>query len=206
MSDTTKAERTRARLIQIAAERFASDGYHGTSYTDLVRASGLSKGAFYFHFPSKLELALEAYRTKQNELLAASLGHRGDAPTVLARLTAALEARAAAYAADRSLRILPRLSTDFARDPELAPVVHGLHEKAVGAFADLVREGQATGEIRSELDAEAVARTIFATIVGMDEVSERECGGRDLERRSRDFITLLVLALAPSGRSGLHGS
>jgi len=197
---SSKSDRTRRAIIQAAAERFAADGYYGTSYRSLGEASGLSKGAIYFHFPSKLDLALETYRTKQRELIDLSLSGGADEGGPLARLLAALEARARAYARDRSLRVLPRLSTDFARDPELAPVVRELHANAVSTFAGLVRAAQEAGEIRASLDAEAVARTIFATIVGMDEVSERESGGRDLLERTRDFLELLRRALvSPEG-------
>lgn len=194
MARSTKAERTRARLIQIAAERFAADGYAGTSFASLVEASGQSKGAFYFHFSSKLDLAIAAFRTKQAELLEKALGtSRETSP--LERLLEGLEARAAAYATDRSLRVLPRLSTEFAQDPELAPLVSELHANAIGRFAGMVREAQEAGEARDDLDPDAVARTIFATIVGMDEVSQRETEGKDLVDRTRDFLRLLRSAL-----------
>lgn len=199
MTASNKSDRTRRAIIQAAAERFAADGYHGTSYRSLIEASGLSKGALYFHFPSKLDLALETYRTKQRELLAVSLSAGADEGAALERLFATLEARARAYVKDRSLRVLPRLSTDFARDPELAPVVRELHANAVSTFAELVRAAQEAGQIDTSLNAEAVARTIFATIVGMDEISERESGGRDLLERSREFLELLRRALAAPG-------
>jgi AcrR family transcriptional regulator len=194
MARSTKSERTRSRLIQIAAERFAADGYAGTSFASLVEASGQSKGAFYFHFPSKLDLALAAFRAKQSQLIEKALGTGGDG-SPLERLLAALEARARAYAADRSLRVLPRLSTEFAQDPELAPVVRELHRNAVSLFSRLVKEAQESGEVRRDLDPDAVARTIFAAIVGMDEISQRETGGADLVERDRDFIRLLRSAL-----------
>lgn len=195
MTRQPRSRATRSRILEGAAERFAADGYHGTSYSSLLEATGLSKGALYFHFPSKLDLAVEAYRVKQQELIQASLGRGRGSGSALERLFAALEARAGAYMRDRSFRILPRLSTDFARDPDLVPLVRELHANAVGAFTSLLREAQEAGEIAPEVDLQAVARTIFATIVGMDEVSERESGGSDLMQRSREFIRLLRLAL-----------
>jgi len=198
MASSSKAQRTRNRLIQIAAERFAADGFAGTSFASLVEASGQSKGGFYFHFPSKLELALAAYRAKQSELIEKALGREREG-SPFERLLGVLEARAQAYAADPSLRILPRLSTEFARDPALAPVVRELHGNAIRTFARLVKEAQESGEVRAALDPDAVARTIFGAIVGIDEVSDRENGGRDLVERSRDFILLLRSALQAPG-------
>lgn len=51
------------------------------------------------------------------------------------------------------------------------------------------------------MDPEAAARTTFATIVGLDEVSQRESGGEDLIDRSREFWELPRLALAANGES-----
>lgn len=193
---TNRSLRTRARLIQTAAKRFAADGYHGTSYNSLVAASGMSKGAYYFHFSSKKELALEVYRTKQAEVIRTALAAAERERSPLERLFTILQARAKAFATDRSLRCLPRLSTDFSRDPQLATSVAELHANAVEPFARLLREAKRSGELREEVDPDAAARTIFATIVGLDEVSERESRGKDLIDRSRDFWTLLRLALA----------
>lgn len=51
-------ELTRERIVQTATDAFAEGGYHDTSMDDIVRRSGLSKGAIYFHFPGKEALFL----------------------------------------------------------------------------------------------------------------------------------------------------
>lgn len=198
--EATKGERTRRHLIESAAERFAADGYHGTSYSDLIAASGLSKGAHYFHFRSKQELALEVYRVKQAEVIrAAEAGARGES-SPLGRFFRMLEVRTEAFAADRSLRCLPRLSTDFARDPELSTHVAELHGTAIRFLSGLLREAGRAGELRPEVDPDVAARTIFAALVGIDEVSERETGGRDLMERGHELFGLLRHALAAPTR------
>jgi AcrR family transcriptional regulator len=45
-------------LLDAAAELIAERGYTGTAVDDVVAASGLSKGAFYWHFNSKEDLLL----------------------------------------------------------------------------------------------------------------------------------------------------
>lgn len=49
-------ETTKARFIREAISLFAKRGYHATSIDDITRATGLSKGAFYWHFKSKEEI------------------------------------------------------------------------------------------------------------------------------------------------------
>lgn len=39
--------------MQAAIKVFSEKGYHGATVDDIVAESGTSKGAFYFHFPSK---------------------------------------------------------------------------------------------------------------------------------------------------------
>ncbi|MCU1529346.1 MAG: transcriptional regulator, partial [Frondihabitans sp.] len=54
---TSKGEATRQEILRVAASAFARRGYAGTRMDDVIRESGLTKGAIYFHFPSKEELA-----------------------------------------------------------------------------------------------------------------------------------------------------
>ncbi|MBT1709313.1 TetR/AcrR family transcriptional regulator [Fulvivirgaceae bacterium PWU5] len=57
----TKAERTRQFIIEQTAPLFNSKGYDGTTLTDLMDSTGLSKGALYGNFRDKDEIALAAF-------------------------------------------------------------------------------------------------------------------------------------------------
>src|SRR3954453_2597019 len=52
-----RSENTRLHLVRSAAELFDSNGFAGATLEDVSRAAGVTKGAFYFHFSSKDELA-----------------------------------------------------------------------------------------------------------------------------------------------------
>lgn len=47
---------TRTKLIRAARKQFARDGYEGTKTNDILKATGLSRGAMYHHFRNKQEL------------------------------------------------------------------------------------------------------------------------------------------------------
>lgn len=47
---------SRLRLLEAAARVFAEHGYEKSTVDDVVAAAGLSKGTFYWNFPSKEEL------------------------------------------------------------------------------------------------------------------------------------------------------
>ncbi len=53
----TKSENTRLHLVRSAAELFDRNGFSGATLEDVSRSAGVTKGAFYFHFASKDELA-----------------------------------------------------------------------------------------------------------------------------------------------------
>lgn len=52
----SKAEQTRARLVQAATIAFAERGFHGTTTRDIATAAGMSPAAVYVHYRSKEEL------------------------------------------------------------------------------------------------------------------------------------------------------
>jgi AcrR family transcriptional regulator len=60
-SGETKADRTRAFIIERASELFNKKGYAGTSLADLMAVTGLSKGSIYGNFENKEEVAVAVF-------------------------------------------------------------------------------------------------------------------------------------------------
>lgn len=56
----TDQHATRQRLLELATQVFAEEGYAAVSVRDLARRSGLTTGAIYAHFLNKAELLVEA--------------------------------------------------------------------------------------------------------------------------------------------------
>lgn len=56
-----KGSRTRAAIIDQAAQLFNTKGYAGCSMGDVMEATGLKKGGIYNHFGNKDSLALAAF-------------------------------------------------------------------------------------------------------------------------------------------------
>ncbi len=61
---SAKAVATRAALIELAAEMFATNGYLQTSIRDIAREASLTTGAIYGHFRNKAELLAEAISSR----------------------------------------------------------------------------------------------------------------------------------------------
>ena len=47
---------TKVIILKVALQLFMENGYKGTSYQDLIKKTGLSKGAIYHHFKSKEDI------------------------------------------------------------------------------------------------------------------------------------------------------
>ena len=52
-----RAEATRGKIIDAAVALFADAGYGDTDLAAIVRQAGITKGAFYYHFESKEQVA-----------------------------------------------------------------------------------------------------------------------------------------------------
>jgi TetR/AcrR family transcriptional repressor of lmrAB and yxaGH operons len=61
MTELTKGERTRKKLVDATASLLRRQGYHATGLSDIVEESGAPRGSLYFYFPDgKDELARAA--------------------------------------------------------------------------------------------------------------------------------------------------
>lgn len=87
MSDAPEVEptgdqhQTRTRLLELATEVFADEGYAAVSVRDLARRSSLTTGAIYAHFLNKAELLVEAIDAR----VAADVEPPGERPDVTFR-------------------------------------------------------------------------------------------------------------------------
>ena len=61
-SISTRAESTRDALLDAARGLVMSKGFAGTSIDDVLKVTGLTKGAFFYHFKGKADLAKELVR------------------------------------------------------------------------------------------------------------------------------------------------
>jgi AcrR family transcriptional regulator len=190
-----RAERTRSLIIDTAARAFAEGGFDGVSLNDLILASGMSKGAFYFHFSSKGELALAAFRVKQQELIARLLADAEPSASASDELRSALRRRARLIVDDPTMHCVVRLGADLSVRSGPGSEYASFQELGVRSIAELIERGVHSGEFGAQLDPLTTSRAIFAWIVGIDSLSLLDSGGEDLEERTEEVLALLIPAL-----------
>ena len=84
---STKKERTRERIVQVAARLLRRVGFDGVGVAEVMNEAGLTHGGFYAHFPSREALLVAALDAAAGQSLAAleqSAGGVKDAPEKLA--------------------------------------------------------------------------------------------------------------------------
>ena len=151
-----RKDASRSRIMEVAAERFRSDGIAATGLAGIMSEAGLTNGAFYPHFQSKAELvrecvaaALEGQSDQMSELLAVG----GPEMAIDAYLSAAHRDNPGKGCASAAL--LPEL----ARQPVEA------RQLFAERFMALVRQMSAALPSQAK-DPEGVALAVYATLIG----------------------------------------
>jgi AcrR family transcriptional regulator len=160
---------SRRREILEAAERcFARQGFHRTTMQDVVRQAGLSPGAIYRYFPSKAELiaaiADERHQREAALLQSSALGEHVSQD--LRRAMRAFFEPLAEPAERETRRVGVQLWAEALRDPQVLPVVRRGVDLPRERLAALIRLGQTHGELRRDVDADAMARAMIALFHG----------------------------------------
>lgn len=94
----TRAQRTRALLLDAAVLAFAERGFHGTSTRTIAEAAGLSSAALYVHHGSKEELLFEISKAGHEEALVVVRNAASSYEDPIARLRALMHGYALFHA------------------------------------------------------------------------------------------------------------
>lgn len=89
---TRRGQERREKLLAYATARFAENGFHPTSVSEIVDGVGVGKGAFYWYFDSKDELLEEILRDSLRDLRSFQASAIADATDPLQRLEAGIRA------------------------------------------------------------------------------------------------------------------
>ncbi|MET3721309.1 MULTISPECIES: TetR/AcrR family transcriptional regulator [unclassified Arthrobacter] len=182
-----------AAIVQ-AMDVFWRQGYASTTPQGLADALGIGKGSLYNAFGGKrqlYDLALQHYLEAQRAVLASWLEAPGP---VKERLRSALTFLVETDLADPHQRgcLATNSAVEFGTaDKEVASRVGNLFDYTEQAFASVIIEGQATGELRSDLDAGAVASMLLNTVTGLHALARVDHGDGRLQRVVGATVDLL---------------
>ncbi|MCX4746063.1 ScbR family autoregulator-binding transcription factor [Kitasatospora sp. NBC_01287] len=190
-----RALRTRSQILEASAELFAQHGYLGTSITDVARSVGMTKGAVYFHFKDKEDMAIAVVETHYQRWATLLDSVHGQGLDPLATIHELLDRAAHAFAEDAMVRAGTRLQAEQAQiKAELPRPYLAWIEKLA---SNLIASAQEAGQVRRDLEAAALARVIVSAFFGMQYVSDVLNSRDDLLTRWSEVRTVVLGALAP---------
>jgi AcrR family transcriptional regulator len=192
---TPKGHATRAFILQTAAEVFAERGYADTTLAELIARSGLTKGAFYFHFASKEQLAYAVLEEKQRQWLQLVREQILKRPTAIEQLRMLGPALIKLHRDDPSAYSASRLSRDLGRMPDLAHNVRSLMNSWIELIAGIIAQAQQEGGLPADLDPIALATILVAATDGLKDLSDildpPARAKRGFEQRMRSLIEIV---------------
>lgn len=153
-----KKEETKQKIFESAAKLFATKGFEQTTIDDITAAADVSKGTFFNYFPRK-ESVIE-YLAEEN----------------LEALEDAVEPDASAR--DRLRGFYDSLAAAHQESPELARMVvqasmnrmccpaPGAWQRFEELSMNVVRDGQARGEFRTDQDPHIVHGVLVSSFIG----------------------------------------
>ncbi|MEV6121877.1 ScbR family autoregulator-binding transcription factor [Streptomyces sp. SID8352] len=190
MARQERGIRSRHSILEAAADVFGERGYDAASTNEILSRAGLTRGALYYHFPSK-----EAIATALVEA-------QGEALTVPERRTWLQSA------IDLTLSFAHRLKTDTVLRASVRLTVEqssftssarAPYDQAIRAMEDLLRRAERRGELLPGTDVAEVAATIVSAFTGLQVVSQAYSDRRDLPLRISAMWRLVLPGLATPG-------
>ncbi|MFF4188595.1 ScbR family autoregulator-binding transcription factor [Streptomyces sp. NPDC001691] len=183
-----RSARTRAAIVRAGAEVFAEMGFAAASVNKIARRANLTLGALYFHFESKEQLAREIVEAQPARLALPTAAHglRGAVATTIAWATQLL--------GDPMLLAGARLVMDqeYFVDREKG----NSHQQWVEVLLPYLYEASRGGELKQDVDVEALARLVVNAATGAQMNAQLDSGRRDLPERIRQMWHFLVPLVA----------
>ena len=153
---TPRGKERRDQLMAYAAERFAEQGYHPTSVSEIVAGLGVGKGVFYWYFDSKEQLFLEILKDAQTDLRRRQQQAIGDEEDPVRRIELGLRASMAWAEAHRDHNKLIQFA---ATETTFVTALHRGQDIAVADVVKHVKEAIAQGRIR-DADPDVLAHAM----------------------------------------------
>lgn len=180
-----RAIRTRLKILTAAAQVFEARGYQAATINEILAVAGVTKGALYFHFPSKEHLA-DGVLSEQDQSLPVP-----DRVCKVQQLVDTVVLHAYRLQSDAMVRAGVRLSLD--------QQAQGLDRS--GPFmrwgevgTELLEKAQAQGELLPHVTPAETADVLVGSFAGVQAMSQAICDYQDLPRR----VSALLRHILPS--------
>jgi AcrR family transcriptional regulator len=189
-----RGEETRSRILDAAVKRFAIAGYDAASVDEICTEAGVSKGAFYHHFPTKQTVFLALM---QGWLAMIDVGmeavRKDSVPETLVTMTDLLPGVFAA--AENRLPMFLEFWLQASRDETVWKAIIAPYRHYQEHFSKLVQAGMDEGSLKP-VEPQVAAQVIVSLAVGLVLQGVLDPHGADWEKAARESMQILMNGLA----------
>jgi AcrR family transcriptional regulator len=184
-----RSEATRRKIITSAVELFNEIGYPATGLGDIIERAEMTKGALYYHFDSKESLATAIIEEGSSRLADAFHNITTSSAPALEGIIHGLFVVADLMITDRVARSGIQLLRAFGEFNEVAARTYS---DWTAEMTERTRQAIDEGDVRAELDPQAVGETIIGSMLGAELLASATAAGADvLQRVARAWRVLL---------------
>lgn len=196
MVTSSRSEETRSTILHTALELFSKNGYDATGVAEICKRAKVSKGAFYYHFPSKQDLFLALMAVWLGDLdanLQAASAAAQDIPQAIENMADA--AGGVFEVLQDGFPILLEFWTQANRQPEIWLKAVEPYRKYLSFFAGVIQLGMDQEAFRDDLDPELTARFLTAIVMGLLMQATFDPEGADWQAITRSGIKILLRSM-----------
>ena len=154
-----RIERSRRVILEAALEELGEVGYGALTIESVAARAGVGKSTIYRHWPGKLALVEDAFRTLKAEAVIPESG------TLRERITSFLQQAARFIEESTYSACMPALIEAAERDPQVRAFHCDFSTERRAALVDVLREAVKSGELPPDADPDILADALVGPIV-----------------------------------------
>ena len=194
MARQARAEMTRGKIIDAAVDLFEAVGYGDTDLTAIIKRAGVTKGAFYYHFEGKDQVADAIIDEGKVRLQQAFVNADRFSSSALQCLVVATFEVARLMRTDRLVGIGNLLAQSLS---QIGDAGTRAYIDFTAVFIDHAKSAAAQGDLRTDVVPEEAGEAIWVAVLGCHLLSDAI--GDDLFARLARAWRVLIVGVVAEG-------
>lgn len=199
MTKQVRSEETRTHILQAAMTAFSQEGYDATGVAEICSRAGVSKGAFYHHFPSKQAVfvaLLNQWLDGLDEMWAnLPAPQNGGVPELLIQMAGSVGD--ILKSTSGQVPMFLEFWTQARRDDSIWQATMAPYQRYQDRFALLIQQGIDEGSFMN-CNAEISARVMLSFAVGLFLQGVLDPQGTDWKQVAHDGVKTFIEGLKRS--------
>jgi AcrR family transcriptional regulator len=164
----SRSQATRQKIVSSATRLFSLNGYDGTGVAEICEAAGVSKGAFYHHFPSKQNVFMTILNDWLDQLSSQMQNARLTSPNVPESLIAMAGLTDQVFQMSKHhYSLFFEFWIQAIRHPEIWQAAIAPYHRFQTWLAVILQSGIAEGSIDPSISPEETSRVLIAMVLGL---------------------------------------